>query len=125
MTGTDGRNPGGQPSTWHICLVEDVKVFRATEGSTEHCTLVFGVDTAVWTVPANKTGKWYRGALEAAERLIVQWHKDEGDASRKRQASAVGGAQGNGSGGGNSRKDPAVDESWKETTNRRAMYQAD
>ena len=30
---------------------------------------------------------------------MVRWHKDEADASRKRHASAVGGAQGNGKGG--------------------------
>ena len=30
---------------------------------------------------------------------MVRWHKDEADASRKRHASAVGGAQWNGKGG--------------------------
>ena len=72
-------------------------MFRATEESTEHCRLVCGVETAVWTVAGKKADKWYRGVLEAAERW---WHKDEAYASRKRRAPAVvGGAQGNGSGG--------------------------
>ena len=57
MTGGEGRRPGGQPKTWHRCLVEDLREFRATEGSTEHCPLVFGVETAVWTVAAKKEGK--------------------------------------------------------------------
>ena len=35
----------------------------------------------------------------SCEWLMVRWHKDEADASRKRHASAVGGAQGNGKGG--------------------------
>ena len=77
--------------------------------------MVFGVETAVWTLAAKKAGKWYRGVLEAAERFMVMWHKDEADASRKRHASAAGGAQGSGNGGGNSRKEIAVDESTKET----------
>ena len=41
---------------------------------------------------SKKAGKWYRGLLEAAERFMVRWHKDEADASRKRHASAVSGA---------------------------------
>ena len=81
-------------------IVEDLRVFRATEGSTEHCPLVFGVETEVWTVAANKAGKRYRGVLEAAKRCMVMWQKDGADASRKRHASAVGGAQGNGKEGG-------------------------
>ena len=44
--------------------------------------MVFGVETAVWTVAAKKAGKWYRGVLEAAERFMVRWHKDEADARR-------------------------------------------
>ena len=99
MTGGEGRRPGGHPKTWHRCLVENLRVFRATERSTEHCPLVFGVETVVWTVAAKKVGKWYRGVLEAAERFMVWWHKDEEGPSRKRHASAVGGAQGNGKGG--------------------------
>ena len=67
MTGEEGRRPGGQPNTWHRCLVEDFRVFRATEGSTEHCPLVFGVETAVCTDATAKAGKWYRGVLDAAE----------------------------------------------------------
>ena len=33
----------------------------------------------MWTVAANKAGKWCRGALEAVERFMVRWHKDEAD----------------------------------------------
>ena len=62
---------------------------------------------------------------DAVERFMVRWHKDEADMTRKRHASAVGGAQGNGKGGGYSRKETAVDESRKETVDRVARYQAD
>ena len=63
--------------------------------------VVFVVETAVWIVAAKMAGKWYRGVLEAAERLMAAaWHKDEADASRRRHASAVGGAHGNGRGEG-------------------------
>ena len=54
----------------------------------------------MWTVAAKKADKWYWAALEAAERFMVRWHKELADASRKRRASAVGSAQGNGTGGG-------------------------
>ena len=57
---------------------------------------------------------------------MVKWHKDEADARRKRHASALGGAQGNGNGeGGNSSQETAVDESRKETADRVARYNAD
>ena len=87
--------------------------------------MVLGAETTVWSIAAKKAGKWYRGVLDAAERFMVRWHKDEADMSRKRHASAVGSAQGNGKGGGYSRKETAVDESRKETVDRVARYQAD
>ena len=87
--------------------------------------MVFGVETAVWTIAAKKAGKLYRRVLDAAERFMVRWHKDEADMSRKRHASTVGGAQGNGKGGGYSPKETAVDESRKETADRVARYQAE
>lgn len=125
MTGGEGRRPGGQPKSWQKCLAEDLKVFRATEGSTAQVPLVFGVETAVWTVAATKVGKWYRGVLKAAEQFMVRWHKVEAELSRQRHASVAGGAQGNGKGGGNSRKETAVEESRRETADRIARYQAD
>ena len=99
MAGWEGQRPGGLQKTWYRCLVEDLTVFRATEGSTERSPLVFGVDTAVWTVAAKKAGKWYRGVLEEAERFVVKWHNDWAELSKRRHASVVGGAQGNGMGG--------------------------
>ena len=40
--------------------------------------MVFEVVTALWsTAAANTAGKWYRRALEAAERFMVRWHEDE------------------------------------------------
>lgn len=79
----------------------------------------------VWTVSANKAGKWQRGVLKAAERFMVEWHKDAADLCRMRHAFVVGGAQGNVKGRGNSREETAVDESRKETVDRVARYQAD
>ena len=86
--------------------------------------MVFRVETAVWTA-SKKAGRWYRGVLEEVELFMVRWHRDEADASRKRHASSVGGAQGNGKGWGNSRKETAVDERRKETADRVARYHAD
>ena len=47
-------------------------VFRATEGSTEHCSLMFGDETAVWQVAAKKTGKYHRGVFDAADWIMVK-----------------------------------------------------
>ena len=99
MTGGKGRRPGGQPKTWRTCLVEDTKVFRATEGSTVLTPLVFGVETAVWTVAAKKAGKWYRGFLEAGEQFTVKWQTGEAELSRQRHAFLMGGTLGSGKGG--------------------------
>ena len=38
----------------HKCLVDDLKLFRATGGSTKHSPLVFGVQTALWPMAANE-----------------------------------------------------------------------
>ena len=50
------------------CKIDDLRVFGATEGSTEHSPLVFGVETTLWPMASKKGGKWYRDVLEAAER---------------------------------------------------------
>ena len=103
-----GRRPGGQPKRWHRCLIDDLKAFDATKGSTEHSKLVFGVEAEVRTVAAKKAGKRYRGVLESAERFMDKWHENEATLSRNRHASDTGGAQGKRKGGGNSRRETAV-----------------
>jgi hypothetical protein len=125
LTGGEGRRPGGQPKSWHRCLHDDLKAFESNKGSTEHSKLVFGVRAEEWTIAAKKAGKWYRGVLEAAERFMVKWHENEATLSRIRHASVSGGARGNRKGGGNSRRETAVDESRKEMADRVARYQAD
>ena len=128
----------------YICIVQDSREFRTTEGSTKISFLVFGVKTALWSTAVKKAGKRYRGVLEAAERFMVRWHEDEAELSRQRSASAVGGAQGNGGRGGNrgtgrtpdqgnagrggnrkSRRETAVGGSMKETTDRVQRHQID
>ena len=73
---------------------------------------------------ASKTGKWYLGVLEAAERFTARWHENEEELSRKRHASVMGGVQGKGEGLGKSRRETAVDES-KEMADRVVRYQTD
>ena len=79
-----------------------------------------------WRIGTNQADAW-RSLLASklAERFIIKWHKDGADAGRKRHASAVGGAQGNGKGGGNSRKETAVNKSRKQTADRVARFHAD
>ena len=40
-TGGEGRRSGGQPKSWHRCLLDDLKAFDATEGrrNTPSCLL--------------------------------------------------------------------------------------
>ena len=55
-TKAGGENPGsGRPETnWAQCLVDDLRVFGATEGSTESAPLVFGVETVLWPTAAKE-----------------------------------------------------------------------
>ena len=80
-------------------MVEDFTEFRAPEGSTELAPLGFGVETALWSTPAENAGRWYRGILEAAERFMARYQNTEAGLSRQHRASAVGRVQGNGEGG--------------------------
>ena len=68
MFGTmaDGENPrAGRPEKNSVqCLIDDLRVFRPTEGSTEGVPLVFGVDTVIWPTAAEKGGKWYQGVVK-------------------------------------------------------------
>ena len=57
---------------------------------------------------------------------MAKWHEDEATLSRNRHGIRyAGGAQGNRKGGGNIRRETAVDESRKEMADRVARYQAD
>ena len=86
------------------CLVDGLRVFRATEKSTKSVHLVFGVETVLWPTAAKKGGKWYRGVVEAAECFMTRWHRDEAESSWLRHATedaksdvkerAVGGREG-------------------------------
>ena len=42
MTGGEGQRPSGYPKSWHRCLLDDLKAFDDTEGSTEHSKLFLG-----------------------------------------------------------------------------------
>ena len=143
MAGGVNPKPDAQFKTWHRCIVKDSREFRATEESTEHSPLEFGVETALWSTAAKKPGKWYRRVLEAAERFMVRWDEDEAQLSSHRRESAVGDAQLNGGRGGNrrsgrkpnqgntgrggnrrSRRETAVDESRNDMADRVARHQA-
>ena len=60
MNGGAGRRPSGQLKSWQTCLLDNLKAYDATKGSTEHSNLCFGVKVEVSTVTAKKTCKWYR-----------------------------------------------------------------
>ena len=60
MAGGENPRPGRPEKNWAKCLVDDLRVFRATEGSTQSVPLEFGVETVLWCTAAKKGGKWYR-----------------------------------------------------------------
>ena len=54
-----GVNPGrGRPEkNWAQCLVDDIRVYEATEGSTDSSPLLLGVETVQWPRATKKSGK--------------------------------------------------------------------
>ena len=57
---------------------------------------------------------------------MAKWHEDEATLSRNRHGIRyAGGAKGNRRGGGNIRRETAVEESRKEMADRVARYEAD
>ena len=109
MLGTmaDGMNPGrGRPEkNWAQCLVDDIRVLEATEGSTDNSPLLLGVDTVLWPRAAKKNGNWHRGIVGEADRFMTRWHRGEAEKSWQRlteeeaRRSSTQGAPG-GRGGG-------------------------
>ena len=87
MTGGENPGPGRQEKNWDRSLVHDLRVFRATDGSTEGVPLVFGVENVLWPTAAKKGGKWYRRVVEAVECFITRWHRDEVEGSWLRHAT--------------------------------------
>ena len=81
--------PGTRPTrrNWVHCLADDLRVFQATEGFTESSPLMFGVETTSWPGVAEKSGKWYRGVVEAADCFMARWHRDESQRSWLRHAA--------------------------------------
>ena len=84
---------------WAPCLLDDLRVFRATEGSTESAPLVFGVETVFCPKAAKKGGKWYRGVVQAAE-CFMRWHRNEAESSCLRHAADDTKSDDEGKGGG-------------------------
>ena len=83
-----GEDPGkGRPEqNWMDCLKDDFQAFGATDVSTMHNRLTFGVDTAVWTLAAKMDdgAPWHKGVLQGAENFMTSRHKEEEEASRRR-----------------------------------------
>ena len=66
MAGGENPGPGRPEENWAQCLVDDLRVFRVTEGSMESVALVFGVETVLWPMATKKGEKWYRRVVEGA-----------------------------------------------------------
>ena len=124
VTIAGGENPGpGRPEkNWAQCLADDLRVFQATEGSTENSPLLFGPETVLWPRTAKKSGMWYRGVVEVG--FMTRWRT--GKAKRKLLRHAVQDAKsGNKGTGGGSRTDAALDECRNELIDRLARHRSD
>ena len=63
MAGGENPGPGRPEKNWAQCLVDDLRVFRATEGPTESVPLVFGVETEqLWPTVPKRVGSGTSGS---------------------------------------------------------------
>ena len=110
-------------------LVNDLMVFRATEGSTESFPLVFRVQTVLWPTAAKKGGKWYREVVEAGECFMVRCHRDEAESNwlghAAEDAKSDDKEKGTDGWGGSRPDTTAVDKSRNESVDRVARYRFD
>ena len=118
------RDEAGRKINWAQCLADDLRAFQATEGCTESSPLQFGVDTLLWPRVAKKTGKWYRGVVEAGDCFRSRWHRVEAQKSWLRHAAedAKNGDKRRGGGGRGSCPDTDIDECRKEMIDRVPRY---
>ena len=72
MANGESPGPGGQPKTWGKCLVDDLKVFRAPEGPTEHSSLMFGIETALEITAACEGGQVVPGDPQSSRKVHGQ-----------------------------------------------------
>ena len=90
--------------------------------------MLFGVETVLSPRAAKKSGKWYRGVVDATDRFMTRWHEGEAEKSWLRHATEdakSGDKEKPGGRGGGSRTDTAVDESRNEIVDRVARYRFD
>ena len=87
MAGGENPGRGRTENNWAQCLTDDLRVFQATEGSTESSPLLFGVEAVLWPRAAKKSGEWNRGVVEAADCFVARWHRDKARRSRERAAA--------------------------------------
>ena len=78
--------PFGIKLTLISCLA-DIRVFQATDGSTDSSPLLFGAEAVLWPRAAKKSEKWNRGVVDAADRFMKRWHKGEAEKGWLRQAA--------------------------------------
>ena len=85
-----------------VRLVDDLKVFEATEGSTDSSPLLYGVETVLWPRAAKNSGNRHRGSVDAANRIMTRWRTGEAEkiCQRLTAEAAKGSNQGRGEGGG-------------------------
>ena len=128
MAGGENLGPGRPEQNWTQCLVDDFRVFRAIERSTENVPFVLGVETVQWPTAAKKGGKSYRGVVERGmfhDEVAQGQGAEQLATSRNRGCQESG--QGNGDEGGRGSRvtGTAVVECRNEMVDRVARYRSD
>ena len=78
----------------------------------------------LWPRATKKSGKWYLGFVDAANRFVARWHRGEAEKSWLRHAAEDAKSDDKENGGGET-GDAAVDASRNELVNRVARYRFD
>ena len=65
---------------WAQCPVDIIRVFEATEGSTDSPPLLFEAETVRWPRKA-KSGSCHREIVDTADRFMKKWHRGEAEKS--------------------------------------------
>ena len=89
IAGGTKPGPGGPPNNWLKTLRDNLAVFSIHRSLHERLpTAVLGLNV-LWVHAAKKAGKWHRGVLEAAERVMARWHVEEETHISERRAARI------------------------------------
>ena len=79
MAGGVNPGPGRPEENWTQCLADDIRVVKATQGSTDSSPLLLGVETVLWPRAVKKSANCHQGVVDAVDRFMTRWHSGEAE----------------------------------------------